>query len=85
MVFFLLFRKQKGGRHKNDFNTNGPGSGSRRVFEKTVTTRAENVDEVQRITTYATPGENLAGGFTLKYCRGAGSKNIKCDVSERVP
>ena len=74
-----------GGRLPDDFNSNGPGSGSRRVFEKTVTTRAQNVDEVQRITTSATPGENLAGGFTLKYCRGAGSKAAKCDVSERIP
>jgi len=74
-----------GGRLKDDFNSNGPGSGSRRVFEKTVTTAAVNVDEIQRITTYATPGENLAGGFTLEYCRGAGSKAVECDVSERIP
>ena len=74
-----------GGRLPRDFNFNGPGSGSVRVFEKTITTRAPNVDEVQRITTYATPGENIAGGFTLKYCRGANSKAVQCDVSERIP
>ena len=74
-----------GGRLPNDFNFNGPGSGSVRVFEKSIMTRAPNVDEVQRITTYATPGENIAGGFTLKYCRGANSKKVQCDVSERIP
>ena len=68
-----------------DFNFNGPGSGSVRVFEKTITTQAANVDEVQRITTYATPGENIAGGFTLRYCRGANSKAVECDLSERIP
>ena len=44
---------------------NGPGGGSVRVYLWTVRTSADDVDEVQVITTTARHGQNIRGGFFL--------------------
>ena len=48
-------------------NVNGPGSGNVRVYLQTVTTSADDVDEVQTITTTADQEQTLGGGFKLQY------------------
>eukprot|EP00501_MAST-03F_sp_TOSAG23-6_P002165 GSMAST32.ASY1.ANO1.2265.1 assembled CDS len=51
-------------------NVTGPGSGSIRLYLHTITTSADDIDEVQIITTSADSGQNLGGTFTLtlSYC-----------------
>ena len=49
--------------HENDLN--GPGGGSVRVYLWTIRTTADDVDEVQVITTSARHGQNIRGGFFL--------------------
>ena len=48
-------------------NVNGPGSGSVRVYLKTIETTAPIVDRVQTITVDADQGQTLAGGFKLHF------------------
>jgi tetrahydromethanopterin S-methyltransferase subunit F len=48
-------------------NANGPGSGNVRVRSFVVTTSAENIPEVQRITTTVQKGQTIEGGFILQF------------------
>ncbi|KAH8073924.1 hypothetical protein JL721_2476 [Aureococcus anophagefferens] len=48
-------------------NVNGPGAPSVRVHLRTVTTRARDVDEVQRVAISSDDGETLGGHFRLTY------------------
>jgi len=47
-------------------NKNGPGCPSVRVYTYTLRTTAEDVDEIQTITTTANPGQQLGGTFRIK-------------------
>ena len=51
------------------YNNNyyGQGSGALRVYTHTIDTFAGDVNEVQTITTTATSGQTLGGGFHLTY------------------
>ena len=51
------------------YNNNyyGTGSGALRVYMQTLSTFGTNVDEVQTITTTATLGQTLKGGFHLSF------------------
>jgi hypothetical protein len=51
----------------NNNNAWGAGSGAMRMYIQTVTTFADNVDEIQTIQTTATSGQTLKGGFKLSY------------------
>ena len=63
-------------------NVNGPGSGSVRNYQYTVTTTAADVDEVQVVTTSADDGQQLGGGFRLHYLKGRFStQRIAWDAS----
>eukprot|EP00942_MAST-04A_sp_MAST-4A-sp1_P003080 g3080.t1 len=68
-----------GGQKRTPNNVNGPCSGSLRVYRKRLTTVAANIDEIQTITTRATPGETLGGQFTLSY-RNSTTAKIPFDV-----
>lgn len=48
-------------------NVNGPGSGNVRVRSFVVTSSAENIPEIQRITTSIQKGQTISGGFILKF------------------
>jgi hypothetical protein len=48
-------------------NVNGPGSGNLRIVPFIIKTSALHVPESQMITTSATPGQTLSGGFVLKF------------------
>jgi hypothetical protein len=56
-----------GGVDLTPYNVQGPGSPSVRVHLYTVTTSATDVDEVQTVRTFATPGQNVGGTFTLAF------------------
>jgi hypothetical protein len=48
-------------------NPNGPGSAAVRAYWQTIRTFGVDVDEVQTVTTRADRGQNLGGGFRLRY------------------
>jgi len=56
-----------GGSNVGTINLNGPGSASTKFYLFTVKTSGDDVDEVQKVSTSASPGQNLKGSFTLKY------------------
>lgn len=48
-------------------NVNGPGSGNVRITPFIVETSAANIPEIQTITTSASSGQSLSGGFVITY------------------
>ncbi|RYH15908.1 hypothetical protein EON65_30950, partial [archaeon] len=48
-------------------NVNGPGSGNLRINSFIIRTSASHIPEIQSITTTASKGQTLAGGFTLQF------------------
>ena len=48
-------------------NVNGPGSGNLRLIPFIIKTSASHIPEIQSVTTLATPGQILKGGFVLKF------------------
>jgi hypothetical protein len=61
-------------------NINGPGSNSLRHYQFTVTSRATDVDESQRVCVGVTGGQKLGGCFVLSY-RGRKTTCLPYDVS----
>jgi len=61
-------------------NINGPGSGSVRVYLYTITTASDNLDEVQRISTFARRGQTIRGTFTIQY-KNYTTRPIPCDAT----
>eukprot|EP00903_Cladosiphon_okamuranus_P013614 g12679.t1 len=70
-----------GGADVASYNINGPGSASYRYFLFTITTSADDVDEVQRICTTADEGQTLRGCFHISH----GNFSTECVPHDATP
>lgn len=61
-------------------NINGPGSPNVRVYLLTVRAEADDLPEIQTITTSAQAGQTLGGSFVLRYA-GYATYPIPCDAT----
>lgn len=61
-------------------NVNGPGSGNLRNHPFVIRTYADDIDEIQTVTTTAQEGQTLEGGFKLHYGQYS-TPVIPCDAS----
>ncbi|CAN0552433.1 unnamed protein product, partial [Ectocarpus sp. 12 AP-2014] len=63
------------------YNVNGPGSASYRYYLFTITTSADDVDDVQRICTSADEGQTLRGCFHVSH----GNFSTECIPHDAPP